>query len=217
MSFIDPFLDDIRFFDRHDAGRRLAELVYDERSDQTIVIGLPRGGVIVAHEVARALHAPLDTWAVRKLGAPFQPELAIGAIAEGGGVSLDDLAPLEYGSEFLDNIRREEMHELERRANAFHPLGSQPDMAGKRVIVVDDGVATGHTAIAALRSIKERYPERVVFAAPVGAPDSLAKISLECDRVACVSMPRMLGAVGFYYQNFAPTTDEEVLAALGMK
>jgi predicted phosphoribosyltransferase len=205
-----------RFADRVDAGRKLADALVALRPDQPVVIGLPRGGVIVAFEVARALQAPLDVLVARKIGAPGQPEYAIGAIAPDGVTLLDDdvIAQLSVGRDYLDRAIAEETAELRRR-EALYREGAPPvDVAGRTAIVVDDGLATGFTASAALASLRRRQPERLIFAAPVCAPGSSRRLHDVVDEVVCVKTPLLFRAVGEWYQDFDQTTDEEVIALL---
>jgi putative phosphoribosyl transferase len=204
------------FLNREDAGRRLARVLSDHQGPDTLVIGLPRGGVVVAYEVARVLGAPLDVWMVRKLGAPFQPELAIGAIAEGGGLFLDRHMARMVGAtgDEISEVTQRELAELERRLRVFRGDRPRPDVRGKTVILVDDGVATGSTVRAAARALREFGPERLVLAVPVGATDSLESLADEVDEVVCVHPTDDLIAVGAWYQNFEQTHDDEVVALL---
>jgi putative phosphoribosyl transferase len=205
------------FLNREDAGRRLARMLSDHRGRDTLVIGLPRGGVVVAYEVARVLGAPLDVWMVRKIGAPFQPELGIGAIAEGGGLFLDPRMARMVGAtdEEIAAVVRREVKELERRLRVFRGDRPRPEVKDKTVLLVDDGIATGSTVRAAVRAIKEQGPpKQLVLAVPVGATESLDLLSEEVDEVVCVHATDDLIAVGAWYQNFEQTTDDEVVALL---
>lgn len=203
------------FRDRADAGRRLAERLAHLRGSAPVVLGLPRGGVAVAYEVSRALDAPLDVVVARKLGAPSQPELAIGAIAEGASVLRDDVvAALGIRAAELERItarERERAAELERR---FRHGRDPTPLAGRVAIVVDDGLATGATATAAVRSVRGHHPARVVLAVPVAAPESAANLAREADLVVTVLEPPDFSAVGLWYASFAQLTDDEVEAML---
>ncbi len=198
--------------DRRDAGRRLAARLEDLRAEQPIVLGLARGGIPVAYEVAAALDAPLDIVVVRKLGAPFQPELGLGAIAEGGvGVLNERIAQaVELKEAELDSIVARERAELERRVDSYRKGEPPLDVSGRTVIVVDDGIATGFTAIAAARSVRQRGAERVVLAVPVGPPEAGERLANEVDKLICLESPPGFFAVGAYYKNFEQVSDSEV-------
>lgn len=206
-----------RFDDRRDAGRQLAELLRPLAAEQPVVVALPRGGVPVGREVADALGAPLEILAVRKLGAPHNPEYGIGAIAEDGTRVFDPeaLAVLGIDGGVLDSIVARETAELGRRV-AVYRAGRQPLPLGDRtVIVVDDGVATGVTDTAALRALRHKEPRRLILAAPVCAPDSAARLRGEADEVVCLAEPTRLYGVGQWYRDFTQVSDEEVISALG--
>lgn len=212
---IDPAPE--RFEDRHDAGRRLAAALTPLAGENPVVVGLPRGGVPVAREVADALGAPLEILAVRKLGAPHNPEYGIGAIAEDGTRVFDAeaLAVLGIDGGALESIVARESAELRRRVDAYR--GERPPLPldGRTVIVVDDGVATGVTDTAALRAIRRRHPRRLVLAVPVCVPDSAERLREEADEVLCLVEPPLLYGVGQWYRDFSQVTDEEVVEALG--
>jgi putative phosphoribosyl transferase len=203
------------FSDRRDAGRRLAERLLDLRAQSPIVLGLPRGGVPVAAEVAHALGAPLDVLVVRKIGAPWQPEFAVGALAR-GVIHLDpsSLAMLGVSERELAPTIRVESEELERRERLYR--GDRPalDVRDRTVIVVDDGIATGQTAMAALTLLRRLGARRLVLAVPVGGPDTHARMSGLADEVVCLNTPAGFHAVSQGYQDFSPTSDAEVLACL---
>ncbi len=204
------------FRDRHDAGRRLAAALAHLGREDPVVVGLPRGGVVVAYEVAQALGAPLDAVVVRKLGAPFQPELAIGAIGEDGVLIVDhDLAELcgldEAG---LDELVSRERRELERRSRRFRGDAAPLPVAGRTVLLVDDGIATGATARAAARVLRHRGAARIVLAVPVAPPDVRARFAGAVDQVICLETPANFGAVGQVYADFGQTSDEEVVELL---
>ncbi len=221
VSLVDPPAaapDALGFRDRHDAGRRLAALLMQFRLERPVVLGIPRGGVPVAAEVARALGAPLDVVVVRKIGAPQNPEYAIGAVAEGGVHVLSEEAVRALGlgearcAALIARGEEEVRAQLRRYRGERAPLA----LAGRTAIVVDDGLATGRTALAAVRSLRRRGATRVVFAAPVGARQSAQELSDEADEVVCVELPSNLWAVGYWYAEFRPTADEEVAALLAI-
>jgi predicted phosphoribosyltransferase len=204
------------FADRRDAGRQLAARLLPLRKESPIVVGLPRGGIPVGGEIAAALGAPLEVFAVRKLGAPHNPEYGIGAIAEDGTRVFDPeaLAVLGIDGGVLDRIVARESEELRRRVFAYR--GERPPLRleGRTVVVVDDGVATGVTDAAALRGVRRRRPERLILAVPVCPPDSAARLREEADEVLCLVLPPHLRGVGQWYRDFAQVSDEEVIAAL---
>jgi putative phosphoribosyl transferase len=206
-----------RFRDRRDAGRRLARLLGRYREENPVVVGIPRGGVLVAAEVARALGAPLDVIVARKLGAPMNPEYGIGAIAEGGArvVSEQALARLRIAPGELARLlaRTEE----EMAALVAHLRDGRPPLPvhGRTVILVDDGLATGRTAHAAALSLRRRGATRVVLAVPVAAASSAAELSACVDEVVCEQMPEDLWAIGFWYEDFSATSEAEVASLFG--
>jgi putative phosphoribosyl transferase len=205
-----------RFSDRHDAGRQLAVQLLPLAAEQPLVIGLPRGGVPVAEEIALALGAPLEVLAVRKIGAPGNPEYGIGAIAEDGTrlFDLEAVAALGIDADALEEIVARESAELQRRVAAYR--GDRPPLAlrDRTVVVVDDGVATGVTDTAALRAARRCGPRRLVLAVPVCAPDSAARLRQEADELVCLIEPAQLYGVGQWYVDFTQVSDAEVLAAL---
>jgi predicted phosphoribosyltransferase len=201
--------------DRRDAGRQLAARLAGWRESRPIVLGLARGGVPVAAEVARALDAPLDVLVVRKLGAPRQPEFAVGALAR-GVVHLEpaSLTLLGLTARDLEPTIREETAELARRERLYRGDRPSLDVRARTVIVVDDGLATGQTARAALTFLRRLGARRLVLAVPVGGPETLARMSGFADDVICLSSPPDFQAVSQGYRDFSPTSDAEVLACL---
>ena len=202
-----------QFFDRTEAGQFLAETLstYANRDD-VVVLALPRGGVPVAAEVAKKLNAPLDVFVVRKLGLPGHPELAMGAIASGGVRVFNGevVNALRISDEVIDAVSAEELIELQRREKAYRAGLPPLDVEGKTVIVVDDGVATGSTMVAAVSALRQLNAARIVVAAPVIAASTCSDIQRAADEVAAVMMPEHFYAVGQWYEGFSQTSDEEV-------
>jgi putative phosphoribosyl transferase len=209
---------DAYFVDRADAGRRLAAMLLPYRVEQPLVLALPRGGVPVAYEIAHALAAPLDVLVVRKLGVPGQRELAMGAIATGDVCVLDTaiIQALGITPRQFDEVRAEESIELERRQRALR--GNRPplDVHDRTVILVDDGLATGSTARAALRALRQKQPRRLVLAVPVCArePAQALDADADADAIVCALTPDNFFAVGAWYEHFGQTSDQEVLDLL---
>jgi putative phosphoribosyl transferase len=206
------------FADRRSAGRALAVALKPRVGPGAIILGLPRGGVPVADEVARALGAALDIWVVRKIGAPLQPEFGVGAIAEGPSFFLDEQAAdqLEISREDLEAVVLNEAEELRRRVACFRG-GPPPLVRGRTVVVIDDGVATGGTVRAVLRAVHAAGAVRVILAVPVASAQTLAILRREADEVVCLSAPRDLISVGRWYDTFPQVADEEVLAILSTR
>jgi putative phosphoribosyl transferase len=204
------------FRDRRDAGRRLAERLSTFRDQDAVVLGLPRGGVPVASEVARLLDAPLDVIVVRKLGVPFQPELGMGAVGEDGvRVLNDDVMRLaRVGADELARVEARERAEVQARAARFRGDRPRVDLAGRTVIIVDDGIATGGTARAALQVARAHGAARVVLAVPVAPPDTVQELSTDADEIICLETPELFFAIGEWYQDFSQVPDDQVVALL---
>ena len=204
------------FIDRRDAGRQLASRLIGLAEERPLVIALPRGGVPVAFEVARRLGAPLDVLVVRKLGAPRNPELGVGAIAEHGSAVFDATTARRVGmtQEALDETVEREMLELRRRVEHYRAGRTPPILRGRTVIVVDDGLATGLTDLAAVRALRAQGAGRIVVGVPVGAREAVALIAAEADQVVCHTIPDELLGVGRWYRDFSPVSDQEVLDLL---
>lgn len=206
------------FKDRSDAGRRLAAAVMGYKDQQPVVLALPRGGVPVAAEVAAALNAPLDLILVRKIGVPFQPELAMGAVVDGGAplvVRNEDVISLAGIEEADFNaVRDRELAEIERRRERYLGGRERVEVAGRTAIVVDDGIATGTTVRAALRGLRQRKPARLVLAVPVAPPETIEALRAEVDDVVCLMQPEFFGAIGYFYIDFHQLTDDEVVSLM---
>ncbi len=208
----------MRFRDREEAGRHLAEVVYRAglADADVVVLGLPRGGVPVASEVARGLAAPLDVIVVRKLGVPFQPELAMGAIGE-GGVRVDNMDVIRSTALFgfdLDPIERRERAELERRAGRYRGDRARIDLHHRCAVIVDDGIATGSSARAACLVARAQGADRIVLAVPVASRPAVSALHSACDQLLWVELPDSFSAVGEWYGDFSPTSDDEVVELL---
>ncbi len=201
-----------RFEDRRDAGLHLAQALRRYAPEHPVVVALPRGGVPVAFEVARALDAPLDLCVVRKLGVPWHPELGVGAVAEGGTlyVSREVLAQVDLPARELEAVITQKRAEVEARVKKFRAAHPRVPIEGRTVILVDDGIATGGTVHAAVRALAAERPKRIVLAVPVAAPDAVAELKPEVDAVVSLMLPAELHAIGLWYEDFTQVTDDEV-------
>ena len=204
------------FVDRRDAGRKLAGKLSRFRGERCVVFGLPRGGVPVGYEISRALRTPLDVFVSRKLGAPGQPEFGIGAVAAGGVriLNADVIRRLGIPDEYVERVTAREIAEVKRRLRFFR--GGRPELkvVGRTAILVDDGLATGVTARAAVEALRLRKPQRLILAAPVCAAQTADLFRSRVDELVCLAAPPDLGAIGLWYKNFDQTTDEEVVQLL---
>jgi putative phosphoribosyl transferase len=204
------------FEDREDAGHKLAERLSRYRDERPVVFALPRGGVPVGYEISRSLGVPLEVLVARKLGAPGQPEFGIGAVAPDGVRVLNEEVVRRLGipDEYIERITERETAEVERRLKHFRGERPEPDVRGRTVILVDDGLATGVTARAAIEALRRRQPRRLVLAAPVCAAQTAELLAPKVDELVCLEAPPDLGAIGFWYRDFAQTPDEEVIELL---
>jgi putative phosphoribosyl transferase len=206
------------FKNRSDAGRKLAKALAGYKEQQPVILALPRGGVTVAAEVAAVLNAPLDLILVRKVGVPLQPELAMGAVVDGGApiiVRNEDVIRLaDIDESEFKRICDSELAEIERRRQRYLGSRQRADVSGRTAIVVDDGIATGATTRAALRATRIRNPEKLVLAVPVAPTDTVAELRSEADEVICLEDHEFFGAIGTYYADFSQVSDETVIDIL---
>ena len=204
------------FEDRRDAGRKLAGKLSRFGGERCVVFGLPRGGVPVGYEISRSLGAPLDVFVSRKLGAPGQPEFGIGAVAAGGVriLNADVVRRLGISDEYIERVTAREVAEVDRRLRFFRGGRPEPEVGGRTTILVDDGLATGVTARAAVEALRQRKPGHLVLAAPVCAAQTAKLFRSRVDELVCLASPSDLGAIGLWYKNFEQTTDEEVVQLL---
>jgi len=202
------------FSNRRDAGRQLAQRLAHLKAQRPVVLALPRGGVPVGFEIASALDAPLDLVLVRKIGVPWQPELALGAVTDGGDpeVFIDRrlVSELAIPEDWIAEETARQIHEIERRRRVYGAGYAPLEIAGRPVIVVDDGIATGATMRVALRATRRRNPSLLILAVPVAAEDTLASLQSEVDEIACLQSPADLRAIGFFYRDFHQLSDAEV-------
>lgn len=206
------------FLDRRDAGSRLAAALERFKEDKPVILALPRGGVPVAFEVARALDAELDLLLVRKIGAPGHQELAIGAVVDGKNPQLvlndEIIAHAAPPAGYIEAEQTRQLAEIERRRQLYRGAEPPPDLKGRTVIVIDDGIATGATMKAALRGVRRNEPRRLILAVPVAPLGTLDELAKECDELACLFAPEWFNAVGSHYVDFTQTSDEEVMSLL---
>ncbi|HLT01010.1 MAG TPA: phosphoribosyltransferase [Geminicoccaceae bacterium] len=206
------------FPDRSEAGRRLAERLKHLKDQDPVVLALPRGGVPVAFEVAKVLEAPLDLVLVRKIGAPFQPELAIGAVVDGERPELvlnrDLIADYGIPESYVERERERQLAEIERRRQLYFAGKERVPARDRTAIVIDDGIATGATMEAALRATRRAEPRRLVLAVPVAPPDTIERLRPEVDEVVCLMVPAFLGAIGSFYRDFRQLSDDDVIGLL---
>lgn len=207
---------DETFHDRKEAGRLLGAALGGLKGAQVVVLGIPRGGVVVAKEVSSLLKASLDIVLSRKLGAPRNPELAIGAISEAGKIFLDDSIVVHTGAdkEYIDKEAGHQLYEIKRRTEIFRKALPKTPLERKTVIIVDDGLATGATMQASLWTARQEKPSKLIAAVPVASSEAIERIAGYCDEVICLRLPDFFGAVGQFYINFGQTTDEEVISIL---
>jgi putative phosphoribosyl transferase len=212
------FLDRALFADRAEAGRSLARRLGRLAVEEPVVLALPRGGVPVGFEIARALRAPLDIVLVRKIGAPFQPELAIGALVDGGRAEAvmneEILREFEIPESYVAQERARQLEEIERRRKVYLAGRARAPVEGRTAIVVDDGIATGATMEAALDAVRRAEPKRLVLAVPVAPPDTIERLRPLADEVACLATPRLFGAIGAFYADFRQLDDQQVIDLL---
>lgn len=204
------------FADRRGAGRQLALQLQSYIKEEPLVLALPRGGVPVAYEIATALSAPLDIWNVRKIGAPQQPELGIGAVAEGGAIVLDRhlIRRLGLSQSIVETLLKRAQDELAQRVQRLRGDHAPPQVQGRTVIVVDDGIATGSTMRAAIQTLKQLTVRRLVIAIPVAALHTIDDLQDDVDAIVCLNMPQHMDAIGPWYKNFDQVSDEEVAELL---
>lgn len=205
-----------KFHNRQDAGRKLAMKLAEYAGQQPIVLALPRGGVPVGYEVAQALRAPLDVWVVRKVGVPWHPELGVGAVCEGGYLYLSPriLEEVRLSKEDLSGVIERERAQVEQRVRKFRGTRPRPELRGRTVILVDDGIATGGTVRVAIRALRAEEPKKLVLAVPVAAADTLETLATEVDHVVSLLTPRDLYAIGLWYEDFQQVSDDEVVRLL---
>ncbi|MGN6548311.1 MAG: phosphoribosyltransferase [Pararhizobium sp.] len=207
------------FVDRRDAGRRLAAALGALKGEEAVVLAMPRGGVPVAAEIARSLGAPLDVTLVRKIGVPSHPELAMGAVVDGGDpvvVRNDDvIRAARIAARDFDDVCRRELAEIERRRQRYRGAVPPAEVAGRTVVLVDDGIATGATMRAALRGLRQRRPKRIVVAIPLAPHEAVAELRGEADVVVCLEEPAFFEAIGCHYEDFRQLNDDDVVSILG--
>lgn len=208
----------MRFQNRQEAGKELAQHLVHYKKKQPVILALPRGGVVVGFEVARFLKAPLDVIMARKIGAPHQPEFGIGAIAPGGIYILDEqtVQELNIPEEAIADITQREIEEMNRRIRLYRGHRPLPNLRNKIALIVDDGLATGITARAAIRSARLEQPAKIVLAVPVAPPETLTALGPEVDEIVCLFTPQDLGAISLWYHHFEQVNDNEVVFLLNL-
>ena len=206
------------FQDREDAGRQLARALVKYKSRHPVILALPRGGVPVAAEVAESLEAPLDLILVRKIGTPMQPELAMGAVVDGEQPVIvrnqDVIDQTGVSDETFNAVCKKELAEIDRRREHYLGNRDRADVQGQVAIIVDDGIATGATTLAAIQALRKREPKELILAVPVAPLDTLQRLLTEVDAIVCLDTPRDFGAIGYYYRDFRQVSDDEVIAIL---
>lgn len=204
------------FKDRTEAGKKLAQKLLIYKGKKAIVLAIPRGGVVIAYEVAKFLNAQLDLIIPRKLGAPYNPELAIGAVAPDGSVYLDDnlVRELNVSQDYIEEIKKTEMKEIERRMKKYRDTSRYPNLKNKIVIIVDDGIATGSTILASVKFLRKQGVKKIVVAVPVIPANNVEKIKREIDELVYLDAPVAFSAIGMFYEEFTQTSDEEVIKLL---
>jgi predicted phosphoribosyltransferase len=202
------------FADRTDAGKKLGHALAHYQNQPAVVYGLPRGGVVLAVEVARSIQAPLDLIVVRKIGHPLQPEYAIGAVAEDGYTITNPSEMASLDKVWIDHAVAAELKEAQRRREVFLQGRPSVPVKDKTAIIVDDGLATGLTMLAAIHEIRNRHPKRIVVAVPVAAPEIAETVRAQVDELVVLHIPNWLGAIGSFYDNFDQVSDEEVVALM---
>jgi putative phosphoribosyl transferase len=212
------FLRQVLFADRSEAGRALAQRLLQFKNERPVVLALPRGGVPVGFEVARTLDAPLDLVLVRKIGAPFQPELAVGAVVDGDRpetvLNEEVLREFQIPQSFIAEESARQLAEIERRRKLYLAGRKRAPVEGRTAIVVDDGIATGATMEAALHATRRANPKRLVLATPVAPADTLERLRAQVDEVVCLATPRLFGAIGAFFEDFRQLSDEDVVDLL---
>ncbi|NPV92453.1 MAG: phosphoribosyltransferase [Firmicutes bacterium] len=205
----------MRFADRREAGQMLAQEIKGKDYQDVLILAVPRGGVVVAQPIARELKAPLDLIIPRKLGAPSNPELAIGAVApDGGALLLQGYERFGLSQDSLKRLIEKETSEIRRRMNAYRGDRPMPETAGKTVILVDDGIATGFTVEAGIQYLRRQPVKKLVLAVPVAPPDTIERLRPQVDEIVCLQTPSEFYAVGQFYRDFSQTTDQEVIEIL---
>lgn len=205
-----------RFRNREEAAKRLAKELLEYRGKNPVVLAIPRGGIIIAYEVAKALNAPLDLIIPRKIGAPGNPELAIGAVTEDGTTILNQrlVAELGISKDYIELEKEDQIQEIKRRIKVYRGDAPPQSLEGKTVIVVDDGIATGATMKAAIHSIRKQSPSTIVVATPVGPPDTIEELRREVNELVCLVVFEPFFAIGQFYEDFSQVSDEEVIRLL---